>query len=126
MKIRILIIAVLVLSATSFVQAQQLKQITSTEAVKMINKNTVVLDVRTAEEFNQGHIKGATNIDIRQPNALDKIVKLNPNAIYIVHCRTNHRSAIAVEHMLAKGFKHIYQITDGFNGWSQNKLPITK
>lgn len=112
--------------ASSFVQAQQLKQISSKEAIKMINKNTVVLDVRTAEEFNQGHIKGAINIDILQPDALDKIGKLNPGSTYLVHCRTQNRSAIAVDHMIKKRFKNIYLMTDGYNGWSKNKLPVSK
>lgn len=108
--------------------AQQHKQITSKEAAKMLNTNRsiVVLDVRTPDEFNQGHIKGAINIDIRQSDAFNKIGKLNPNAAYMVHCRTQNRSTVAVDYMLSKGFKNIYLMTDGYNGWSLNNLPTTK
>jgi rhodanese-related sulfurtransferase len=127
MKLKILTIAVLVfLSGSLLAQTPQLKQITSKEAVKMLNKNIVVLDVRTADEFNQGHIKGAINIDIKQANAFDKISKLNPEATYLVHCRTSHRSTNAVDYMLTKGFKKIYQMIDGYSGWSQNNFPVTK
>jgi phage shock protein E len=109
-------------------QKQTIQQVTSTEAEKMIRSDStlIVLDVRTADEFNQGHIKGALNIDIKQPDALAQIDRLNPDAIYLVHCRTNHRSTIAVNHMAEKGFTHIYQMSDGFSGWSMNGLPVVK
>lgn len=128
MKTKILTLFILVFSAFSFVHGQQIKQLTSIEAEKMIrsNKKLVVLDVRTADEFSQSHIKGAINIDIKQPDALQKIDKLDHNAKYIVHCRTNHRSTVAVNHMVEKGFKNIYQMMDGFNGWNMNGLPLTK
>jgi rhodanese-related sulfurtransferase len=108
--------------------AQQVTQINSKEVQTKIakEKNWVILDVRTAEEFNTGHIKGAINIDIRQPNAFSEIDKLNHKAKYIVHCRTNHRSKIAVDHMVENGFKTVYQMTDGFSGWISNNLEIQK
>jgi len=111
-----------------FASAQQVIQIQSTEVQQQLKKDNswVILDVRTADEFKEGHIKGAINIDIRQPDALNKIDKLNHNAKYLVHCRTNHRSKIAVDHMAQSGFKTVYQMTDGWNGWSQNNLPVGK
>ncbi len=128
MKTKVLITLIAVFSTITFAQGQQLKQVTSKEAANMLksDKNLVVLDVRTAEEFKDGHIKGALNIDIRQPDAFVKIDKLNRNARYVVHCRTNHRSQVAVDHMMQSGFKNIIQIMDGFNGWSQNGLPVVK
>ncbi len=106
----------------------QTKEVNSKEVSSMLKKDNkwVVLDVRTVDEFNAGHIKGAVNIDIRQPDALGKIDKLDHNAKYIVHCRTNHRSKIAVDHMSQSGFKTVYQMMDGMNGWTENKLPTEK
>jgi phage shock protein E len=126
MKTRIWISVFLVFSALSTVYGQQVKQITSKEALQMMEKNKkiIVLDVRTPAEYSLGHIKGAVNIDVKQPGAFDNIDKLNRNVIYIVHCRTNHRSKLAVDHMSEKGFRHIYQLSDGFTGWSQNGLPV--
>ncbi|HEY4784862.1 MAG TPA: rhodanese-like domain-containing protein [Bacteroidales bacterium] len=124
------IISVLFLLFTSAlaIDAQGKIETNSAEVNAMLNKDKklVVLDVRTAEEFKEGHIKGAINIDIRQPDALARINKLDRNAKYIVHCRTNHRSKIAVDHMVQNGFKTVYQMMDGFNGWSMNRLPIVK
>ena len=110
------------------IYAQQVTPINSTDVQAKLKKekNWVILDVRTAEEFKDGHIKGAINIDIKQPDALAKIDKLDHNAKYIVHCRTNHRSKIAVDHMVQSGFKTVFQMTDGFTGWSANNLDIQK
>ena len=129
MKLKLFIPAVvLLLSSFNIIQAQKIMEVNSKEVSTMLQKDTklVVLDVRTAEEFNDGHVKGAINIDIRQPDALNKIDKLDRNAKYIVHCRTKHRSKMAVDHMLQSGFKNIYQMMDGYMGWAQNGLPAEK
>ncbi len=128
MKTKLIITLLTIFAAVTYTHGQAVKQINSTEVAKMLksDKSLVVLDVRTAEEFNAGHIKGAINIDIRQADALAKIDKLDHKAKYIVHCRTHHRSQTAVDHMAQSGFKTVYQMMDGFSGWSANGLPQTK
>lgn len=128
MKTRLFITLLTVFSAISMAQGQQLKQVSSREAAQLLktDKSLVVLDVRTAEEFKDGHLKGAINIDIRQSDAMARIDKLDRHAKYVVHCRTNHRSKVAVDHMVQSGFKSVIQITDGYNGWIQNELPVVK
>ena len=124
----IALIVVLILSSFTVIEAQNKIEVNSKKVSKMIRKDKklIVLDVRTADEFKEGHINGAINIDIRQPDALEKIDKLDRNAKYIVHCRTNHRSKIASDHMVQSGFKTVYQMMDGITGWNQNKLPVVK
>lgn len=129
MKIKVLIpILVLFISTFTALDAQNKTEVNSKAVSTMLQKDgkLVVLDVRTLEEYKAGHIKGAINIDIRQDNAFSKIDKLNRNAKYIVYCRTNHRSGIAVDHMMQSGFKNVYQMMDGFPGWAANKLPVKK
>ena len=129
MKNKILLpVLVLLFSSFAGLQAQNRIAVSSKQVSTMLQKDNkfVVLDVRSVDEFKDGHIKGAINIDIRQPDAFSKIDKLNRNAKYIVYCRTNHRSGIAVEHMMQSGFKTIYQMMDGFPGWAANNLAIQK
>jgi phage shock protein E len=129
MKNKLLVTLVfLMVVSFSVVEAQKKIEVNSKDVNTMLQKDKklVVLDVRTAEEFMDGHIKGAINIDIRQPDAFSKIDKLDRNGKYIVHCRTNHRSKTAVDHMLQNGFKSVYQMMDGITGWNENKLPVTK
>ena len=125
---KIITILTLVFLSNAAMSAQIKTDINSKQASTMIAKDNkiIVLDVRTPEEFSAGHIKGAINIDIRQTDAFSKINRLNKNSKYIVHCRTNRRSAIAVDYMMKNGFKSIFQISDGFSGWEENKLPKQK
>jgi len=126
-KLLLPVLALLFCSFTT-ITAQTKVEVNSKQVNSMLQKDKkwIILDVRSAEEFNSGHIKGAVNIDIRQPDAFSKIDKLNKNAKYIVHCRTNHRSGMAVEHMMQSGFKNIYQMMDGWSGWLTNNLPVQK
>jgi rhodanese-related sulfurtransferase len=91
-----------------------------------VERTTYLLDVRTPEEFAQGHLKGAKNIDIRQPDFYSRVDKLDKNQTYLVYCRTNHRSGVAVEYMSQHGFQKLYQMMDGFPGWAGNNLPAEK
>ena len=129
-KVNLAILLLLLIATITTVSAQNSTKtdIISTEVSALLkqNKSLVILDVRTAEEYNEGHIKGAINIDVRQPDFATKVEKLNKNAKYLVHCRTSHRSTMAVNQMMQAGFKNIYQMMDGFAGWSANGLPIQK
>jgi len=70
-------------------------------------KNNVVLDVRTAQEFNQGHVPGAVNVDISDPQFKTKIAALDKSKTYLVHCAKGVRSARATKIMAPLGFTDI-------------------
>jgi rhodanese-related sulfurtransferase len=127
MKKSILIAGWIVFTVLSL-HAQTVKEINSSEVGTMLQKNNkiVVLDVRTPGEFISGHIKGAINIDVHQPDAMERISKLDKNATYLVYCRTKNRSGAVVNHMRQNGFKNIVQMMDGMVGWNQNNLPVEK
>lgn len=108
------------LSFTSM-SAQEKKEVTA-DSVKIIlakEKGWVVLDVRTPEEFSQGHVPGAININVHEEDAYNRIGKLDKDAKYIVYCRTRNRSNQAADYMIKNGFKTVYQMTDGIVGWNK-------
>jgi len=129
MKIKIIIpVLALFLITAATLAAQRKIEVNSKTVSTMLQKDPklIVLDVRTPEEYKDGHIPGAINLDIRQADTFNKLDKLNRNAKYIVYCRTNHRSGMAVDHMMQSGFKNVYQMMDGFPGWEANKLVVQK
>lgn len=65
---------------------------------------TAVIDVRTAEEFNSGHLEGALNIDVNSASFEQQIQQLDPAGKYVVYCRSGNRSGQAIEKMTALGF----------------------
>lgn len=78
----------------------------------------VVLDVRTQEEFDGGHIPKALNIDLRLgPGFLDAINNLDKSKSYYVYCRSGARSAQAVQIMRDLGFSETYNLIGGIQEW---------
>jgi len=87
----------------------------------------LVLDVRTADEFNSGHISDANNADYYQTesfsNYLDKLDKTKP---YYIYCRTGKRATAAMKLMTDKGFKKVYNLDGGITAWTSAGLPVVK
>ena len=83
------------------------------------NKKNVVLDVRTPQEFEAGHIPGAINIDVNAPDFQEKISKLDKNKTYLVHCAAGGRSARACDKMSHLDFPKLYNLAGGFRAWER-------
>jgi phage shock protein E len=90
------------------------------------NKDNVVLDVRTKEEFKAGHIPGAVNIDFKAPDFERQVGKLDRNKTYLVHCAAGVRSAAASKKMETAGFKELYDLAPGFRGWEKAGKSVEK
>jgi rhodanese-related sulfurtransferase len=90
------------------------------------NKNSVVLDVRTKEEFKAGHIPGAVNIDFKAADFEQQVGKLDKSKPYLVHCAAGVRSAAASKKMESAGFKELYDLAPGFRGWEKAGKPVEK
>ncbi|MEW6302797.1 MAG: rhodanese-like domain-containing protein [Verrucomicrobiota bacterium] len=109
-------------------QGTTVKHITSATADKLLQekKDVVVLDVRTPREFTDGHIKGAKNIDFNDRHFADHLGKLDKGTTYLVHCASGGRSGRSLEVFKKLGFKAIYHMDDGFNGWKSAGKPVEK
>lgn len=83
------------------------------------NKNTHVFDVRTAGEYNSGHIKKAINADIMGNGFSEALRTYNhrKNDVFLVYCRSGARSAAACKRLKQEGFEHVYNLRGGIAGW---------
>ena len=63
-----------------------------------------IVDVRTPEEYAQGHIEAAVNIPVEYPDFMDQVGQLDPNGTYAVYCRSGNRSGQAERALRAQGF----------------------
>ncbi|WP_141733917.1 rhodanese-like domain-containing protein [Oligoflexus tunisiensis] len=68
---------------------------------------TVILDVRTPEEYQDIHVKGSQNIDWNQADFKDRVLLLDKKACYKVYCRSGNRSGRAMELMKSLGFQNV-------------------
>lgn len=76
-------------------------------AAEVAALDATIVDVRTPEEFDAGHLDGAVNIDVQSASFADEIAALDPEGSYVVYCRSGNRSAAAVEQMRAAGFTDV-------------------
>lgn len=69
-----------------------------------VSAETVILDVRTADEFAAGHLEGAINIDVQSASFDSLAAQLPADGDYVVYCRSGNRSAAAIDRLAALGF----------------------
>lgn len=81
------------------------------------SKHLVILDVRTAQEHQSGHIKDSINIDFRSPSFRDQISLLDRDAAYLLYCRTGVRSRKTLLLMSSMGFVELYNLSQGIVQW---------
>ena len=114
------------------------------------DKNSVYLDVRTAEEFVTGHVPGAINIPVMSPDPMSRRMTPNPNFLTAVEqayprdrkiicgCQMGGRSQHAAEMLDRAGFSDVSNMVGGFSGardpmgrivapgWLQSDLPVER
>lgn len=83
-----------------------------------------IIDVRTQEEYSEGHIEGAVLINIFSPDFKDKISALDKNGKYLVYCRSGKRSNRAVLFMIEAGIKEALNLTGGIIAWKNAGKPV--
>ncbi|MBI5680596.1 MAG: rhodanese-like domain-containing protein [Methanobacterium sp.] len=90
------------------------------------NPSYVALDVRSIEEYNQGHIENAELLNVNSNDFEDGLAKMDKNKTYFVYCKAGHRSKKAANLMLKNGFKNVYNVLGGFDKWKSKNLPFEK
>jgi len=93
--------------------------VTGTEGETLLKKrpDIVVLDIRTPDEFNEGHIENAINIDFWGDDFSSQLAKLDKNQTYLLHCRSGGRSSSALEIFRKMGFSNLIHLNEGIATW---------
>ena len=82
------------------------------------DKNSIILDVRSSEEFEAGFIPEAKQLDIRNPETfIQGLESLEKSASYYVYCRSGARSAQACQVMSQMGFETTFNLLGGILDW---------
>lgn len=90
------------------------------------DSNVVILDVRKADEFAEGHITGAILIDQFQSDFLEQAqVKLPKDKTIAIYCRSGRRSANAAGKLADVGYKCV-NLKGGIIAWKEANMPVTK
>ena len=128
-NISLIFISMFFLAACANSQTQQKPTVENVDALKFKQlveaKKGIVLDVRTAEEFSEGYIPTATNIDIYEDDFESRVSKLDKSKEIYVYCQAGGRSSDAAKMLQNKGYK-VYNLEDGFSDWKKKGFPIMR
>jgi len=80
----------------------------------------LLIDVRTPQEYDAGHLKNAFNIDVKADNFCEEIEKLDKSCPVFVYCRSGGRSKTAANIFKNAGFKTVYELDKGIIGWIES------
>lgn len=91
---------------------------------QMKESSSQIVDVRTPEEFEEGHITNAVNMNVTGDDFEKQIESLDKEKPVMVYCKSGGRSARAASILKDKGFKNVYDLDGGIIGWSKANKPI--
>ncbi len=81
----------------------------------LANPKNFVIDVRTPQEFAQGHVPGAVNWPLQQIEQW--WARVPKDRVVYVYCNTQNRSRVAVQYLIAKGYRDLRLVTGGIQAW---------
>ena len=84
--------------------------------------SAVLLDVRMPQEFEQGHIEDAVNINFFDPNFKNQLLELDKDKKYYVYCKNDSRSERAAEFLLQNDYPEVYVLKGGYEAWKEAGL----
>jgi rhodanese-related sulfurtransferase len=100
--------------------------VSPTEAVRLMNDGAVLVDVRSMNQFKDGHIAGARSLPGDQiaegAKALDKL----RDKTVITCCDSGITSGAAARKLTELGFKQVYNLRGGLSAWRQDNLPVAR
>jgi rhodanese-related sulfurtransferase len=105
------------------------KDVSPDEAEALIKgkPGILILDIRTPDEYAEGHIPGAKNVDCFGDDFDKQVAALDASKPVLVHCASGGRSGQNMEKLTGmKKFIVIYHLKAGFNGWKAAKKPVEK
>jgi rhodanese-related sulfurtransferase len=84
---------------------------------KLSTPDVVLIDVRTPQEFNEGHIAGAVNMDFYGDNFEAQINSIDKSKTVLVYCKSGNRSGKAASIMAKQNFTRVFDLSGGITNW---------
>ncbi len=120
--------SLLLIGTFATLRADDPSDVTIDKAAELLasGEKVTVLDVRTPEEFADGHLKDAVNVNFNGGDFEAQLAKLDPSKPYLVHCAAGGRSGKSMALFKKLKFTKVYHLADGYNGWVDAGKPVVK
>lgn len=122
-------LTLLVISALLVVTCAPVKEggdVTARQVAEMLRKDTsiILVDVRTPEEYQQGHIKGARLMDFYSAEFHAMMQTLPKEKPVILYCRSGRRSDEAMKFLTSIGYSRVFNMLGGIVQWKKDRQPV--
>lgn len=107
-------------------RGQGATHVSAADAVRLINKGALVIDVRKADEFAAGHIVNAKNVGLDRLQQGEDAVNKQKNKILLAVCGDGSTSGRAAGLLRKAGYENAFSLKGGVAGWKADNLPLVK
>lgn len=120
------LLTLLLISSACFGQKSELLGSKDFKKIIEETKDIQLIDVRTKDEFVEGHIKNSVMIDFYRKDFKEVMNKLDKDKPIAVYCTIAGRSGVAARMLVQLGFKEIYDLKGGIIDWQKDGYKLTK
>ena len=118
--IRVVFFSLLLINSCQIFESTEINLISDTQFIEIQNTEHILVDVRTIEEYESGHIQDAVNFDFYSESFQKEILSIDKRSSIILYCRTQNRSIKTANYLKENGYKEITVIEGGITSWVKN------
>jgi rhodanese-related sulfurtransferase len=117
---RALFFFLLLIYSCQIFDSSEINVISDTQLIEIQDNDYILVDVRTIEEYESGHIQDAFNFDFYSESFQKEILSLDKSSSIILYCRTQNRSTKTANYLKENGYKEITVLEGGITSWVKN------
>ena len=117
---RVIFLFIIFISSCQFFDSSKINIISDSQFLEIQDTDYILVDVRTIDEYESGHIQNAINFDFYSESFQKEILSLEKKSSIILYCRTQNRSTKAANFLKENGYKEISVIEGGITSWIKN------
>ena len=117
---RIIFFSLLLVYSCQIFESTEISVISDAQFTEIQDTDYILVDVRTLEEYESGHIQDAKHFDFYSESFQKEILSLDKSSSIILYCRTQNRSTKTANYLKENGYKEITVIAGGITSWVKN------
>ena len=117
---KFVVLSLIFIFSCELLNSHEINLISESDFVEIQDSDYTLIDVRTQDEFDLGHIDSAINLDFYSDTFQNEILSLPKNEKIVLYCRTNNRSSKTATILKENGYKDILVLRGGITEWVKN------
>ena len=118
--LRFVFFFLLLVCSCQIFESNEINEISDAQFTEIQDSDYILVDVRTIEEYESGHIQDAINFDYYSESFQKEILSLDKSASIVLYCRTQNRSTKTANYLKENGYKEITVLEGGITSWVKN------